>query len=732
MPVVRHAIRLAAAAALGAGACCHAIADDVVPPWDPRPTGTISPHRLVLPDLDVIEVQQEMPRQPAETAQAQPRPSPPSAGSPPNQPAQSGQPPKVDESALRHFARQGDTKRLEAEIARLKALYPDWTPPADPLAVPVNVDEKLEAIWALYAAGKHAEARRAIAQRRTDEPGWTPPPDLLERLAVAEAREQLVNASNLDQYDTVIRIGSEHPSLLTCSEVDVLWRVAEAFAETQRANRARDAYRYILTNCDDTQERLATAQNAVRLLPSEMADELLALERFDAAGAGEFAPVRDDLARKSVAAGGADPTTNAPPEQLARVEKLAAAEHKASDSLLLGWYNLRHGQSEAAEKWFRAAREIEDSAEASQGLSLVLVARKAFEEAESILYLWRDANDETRSSYLAAVANLLGVEPRIDVPADVLQRMVAAVAGARDVAAARQLGWYARAFNQFETAGKWFATALSWNPDDEPSAYGLALTHHQLGNAAGLAELKRIWRGRSERIVAVGERAGVSPAGSGSTSVATETGVAPIVAQPRTGEAALASAASPGNATGDGAAAPRSTSRVRGCSSTIHPSTLSARDALTRGWCLMDANRPLEAADAFERALAATDAQSRGDAAYGQSLAYLRAGLVDEAAVAAAKAPQQRRRVAELQSSILAERALGAFENGRYVETLIALDQRAQIAPERIDLMVLRGYSYLNLKRLEDARRVFEAAAGTGNRDALKGLAALEESASGR
>lgn len=170
---------------------------------------------------------------------------------------------------------------------------------------------------------------------------------------------------------------------------------------------------------------------------------------------------------------------------------------------------------------------------------------------------------------------------------------------------------------------------------------------------------------------------------------------------------------------------------VRGCANVVPSSTLSARAALTRGWCLMEANRPLEAAEAFERALETRDARNRSDAAYGQSLAYLRAGLVDQAAVAAAKAPQQRRRVAELQSSILAERALGAFENGRYVEALIALDKRAEIAPERIDLMVLRGYAYLNLNRRQDARRVFEAAAGTGSREALRGLGALEDSGRG-
>jgi hypothetical protein len=113
----------------------------------------------------------------------------------------------------------------------------------------------------------------------------------------------------------------------------------------------------------------------------------------------------------------------------------------------------------------------------------------------------------------------------------------------------------------------------------------------------------------------------------------------------------------------------------------------------------------------------------REDAAYGQSLAYLRAGLSGNAAVAATKAPQNRQRAAELQVAILADRALSAFDAGRYRETLIYLDQRAQLQQERIDLMVLRGYCYLNLKMYADATRIFEAAAATGSRDAVRGLA---------
>ena len=44
---------------------------------------------------------------------------------------------------------------------------------------------------------------------------------------------------------------------------------------------------------------------------------------------------------------------------------------------------------------------------------------------------------------------------------------------------------------------------------------------------------------------------------------------------------------------------------MKGCNSSIDPSTLSPNAALTRGWCLMELNRPIEAAAAFGAALLA-------------------------------------------------------------------------------------------------------------------------------
>ena len=144
--------------------------------------------------------------------------------------------------------------------------------------------------------------------------------------------------------------------------------------------------------------------------------------------------------------------------------------------------------------------------------------------------------------------------------------------------------------------------------------------------------------------------------------------------------------------------------------------------ALSLGWCLMDVNRPLEAVQAFEAALSGSG-RTRSDAAYGQSLAYLRAGLTGDAAVAATRAELDGTRTAELQAAILSDRAVASFRAKRYRETLVFLDQRSRYRPEPTDLMVLRGYALKNLGRRADALRLFEAVAETGHRDAMRAFA---------
>jgi cellulose synthase operon protein C len=204
-------------------------------------------------------------------AEAPPAPIPPTAAPPTNAPPTNGSSsqtpsqPQVDESALRYFASQGDTRRVNAEIARLRALYPNWTPPSDlsqlsgsPGAPPP--DPLIERLWNLYREDRIAEVRAAIAERQATDAAWKPPEELVTALETVEARRRLTNASDTGQWRTVLSVATEAPGLLTCMNVDVLWRVAEAFARTDQPNRTRDVYTYILTNCANPAERLATLQ----------------------------------------------------------------------------------------------------------------------------------------------------------------------------------------------------------------------------------------------------------------------------------------------------------------------------------------------------------------------------------------------------------------------------------------------------------------------------------------
>ncbi|WP_323687817.1 cellulose synthase [Rhizobium sp. AN69] len=657
------------------------------------------------------------------------------------QPAPSDMP-EVDLSALRYFATKGDTQRLQAEIARLRTLYPNWTPPADPLAIPVNGDPRLDAMWQLYSDGRYAEVRKAIADRQQAEPGWQPPDNLTGMLSLAEARQRLVNASDLKQYSTVVDAAASNPGLLTCSEVDVLWRVADAFANTDRMGRARDAYLYILNNCTTPSDRLATVQKASALLPAEMIGDLLAKEKPNADGRLEFEPVKNDLARQFVAKAGEKEGISVPSAYLMRLERLAETDKLASDALLLGWYNIRQKNMAEAEKWFRKAREEEDSASASQGLALALIDRNEPREAEDVMYKWRTASDDGLATYLAATANLLALEPPVVLPPDVLQRIAAETITRKDAATAQQFGWYSLAFRQTPLALQWFSTALGWKADDEPSAYGMAVSYHDLRNLAGLRGIQQQWASRSQRIADVGtarmvdqSAQQIAPVTAPPVATASQTTApAPYAPQPETVVAySQPSVQQPApEPSRKQARLPAQTqrtvsasSRPRSCAVYPDPQRLPAQQALDLGWCLMETNRPAEALKAFRSAIAGGQSTVKSDAAYGQSLAYLRMGLTDHAAVSATKSRMDRPRATELQVSILADRAVSAFQSKRYAETLLLLDQRARLADERTDLMVLRGYSYLAMNRYADAAQIFESLTSIGDKEGIRGLAAV-------
>ena len=78
---------------------------------------------------------------------------------------------------------------------------------------------------------------------------------------------------------------------------------------------------------------------------------------------------------------------------------------------------------------------------------------------------------------------------------------------------AQALGWYSYNTSQFQTARDWFRQALNWKPDDEPSAYGLALSTQRLNDRSGFNAIVTQWRDRSERIADLADGTTPVPAG---------------------------------------------------------------------------------------------------------------------------------------------------------------------------------------------------------------------------
>lgn len=173
-------------------------------------------------------------------------------------------------------------------------------------------------------------------------------------------------------------VAAETPALLTCADVDVLWRLAEAFAATDRPDRASDVYANVLDTCPAETEQVASLQKANETLDRPRLDKLL-LRFGDATTANPaFAALELDLAREEVAAAGAENGAPARPDAVARLEAAFKATPVASDAMLLAWARYRGGQRREAEGWFRRAGDLEPTPDSALGIALTEIDRGAY------------------------------------------------------------------------------------------------------------------------------------------------------------------------------------------------------------------------------------------------------------------------------------------------------------------------------------------------------------------
>jgi tetratricopeptide (TPR) repeat protein len=283
---------------------------------------------------------------------------------------------KVDETALRYYARIGDGERMEAEIARLRALDPGWEPPKDlfaPQPTAAGVDET--PFWNLMSAGKVAEARAAIAEQRRKSPSWQPSDKLLQELELAESAGRIRSASDTKRWQEVVDAAAAQPEAVACNRLDNAWRLAEAYAELKQTDRAFDTYKTIVTTCPKAKERRDTIFKASRHLSPERLRELSALGATANPATGEdYSAVRSaeaelETGRLLERLGNAKPGALSAGD-LSRVQGIVRDKQDADGAIALGWYFQKQKNYAEAQSWFTQANEWTPSDKAAEGLVL--------------------------------------------------------------------------------------------------------------------------------------------------------------------------------------------------------------------------------------------------------------------------------------------------------------------------------------------------------------------------
>ncbi|MEX6507958.1 hypothetical protein [Jiella sp. M17.18] len=396
----------------------------------------------------------------------------------------------VDESALRYYASQRNLERVGAEIRRLKALYPAWNPPADLFSPKSTVDE--QPLWDLYTAGRLDEAKRRIAELQKTDSNYRPSADLQTKLDDGIARASIKAASDRRDWQATLAAAHARPTLLVCSEMDILWRVGEAFARTNDFAQAFDLYRYILTNCPNPAERKATMEKAAALLPQKGIDALIALGHPDASGGNEFSSMRFEKLRAAIGEvlSGKGGLQVVDPNEMTVFERFVQANRAAGDAALLGWFYYNREDYKNAQTWFQLASQSDQNPKYLEGYILAVRNSGNLADAEDLAFRNRSRSDGIAKIYVDLVADRLNDSEAAKqmAPAD-LDRFTAVVDQIRSAVGAQTFGWYLLDKEQPAEARKWFQKSVDWKVSEE-GVVGLAVVAARTRDRSALKDIK--------------------------------------------------------------------------------------------------------------------------------------------------------------------------------------------------------------------------------------------------
>lgn len=602
-------------------------------------------------------------------------------------------PDAVELAGLYYYAEQKQEDRLAAETNRLRLKYPDFVVPADVYAPAARqMDEGV--LWALYEKNDFVGIDAEIGRKRVESPEWSPSEDFSGKLARRKQRVEMTAATARKDWMGVIEAaGTLDPSSET--EVDLVWMLLDAYAETGARDALTGAYRGLLFREGDKRlpdaQILTTLQKSTRDFSSEDVRKAMRLVATSPALQAGLQPVELDLTRKDVAGFNADEKRQTPVAEgeVAVLRTTAEKDGRLEDLSLLGWYDLKLKAPESAERWFKAALAKRRDEENAKGFYLSLAAQNRQEEAYAVAQDYIEEFSDDPEFLMNALSLRFSRPDQPDADVRTVTAYSNAILSTANADHAEILAWYAYNARQYDAARAWFGKSLDW--ESAPvRVKGLALSLLRLGEKKDYAALEADYRDVYPEIWTE-IKVAVAPKGE-KRSVAVEM--------------PTAAAAAPG---GTGYLAHFKAKRFGACIKDI--SAMEARGAasadamLIKGWCHLELGRLAEARNAFEAALG--NARTQQDAAYGAALALLRGRLTDDAEAMVSMYPLSVKRDREVRAEIYWQRARSAFDHKQYRRVLDALNARASLVAEPADLSQLRGWSYYHLGDRGQAQAVF-------------------------
>ncbi len=328
-------------------------------------------------------------------------------------------PTAVDETAVRFYARQGDMRRLQAEIDRLRQAHPQWQPPEDLFEPPRPAGPDESPVWALLQQQDFAAARAALAELRRANRDWRPSDQLEAALLLGEVRNRMASASAAGDWPQLLALANSNIGLLSCTNIDLRWLQAEALARTDDKPGSQAAYSRMLVECTDAGQRLSSLQKAATLLDRAALQVLYSQERARPRTEAQDAALQEwwrqyERGGVAEALGRSDATIDA-----STLDGFAASVADSRDSAgarTLGWYYYNRRTYDQALSWFQRSMEWQESAETAEGLILTHRALRNTRQVNQLLTTWKDRSPGiaklARDFAPAPVSNQPPADPR--------------------------------------------------------------------------------------------------------------------------------------------------------------------------------------------------------------------------------------------------------------------------------------------------------------------------------